>query len=316
MSVYLITGSSRGLGRSITEAALAAGHDVVATARRPEQLDDLAGDRLVPFALDVTDYDAATRAVREAVERFGRLDVVVNNAGYADLASVEDMSIEAFRTQIDTNLLARRSHRQRRPVRWIASNCRSACRLWKMRRMPHERPPRRAYRCLRSQPLRPERGLAVPTTIHVEIDSLLPAERVLGAAHDFSERRTEVFPAVRAEHLEIHELGDDWADVTEGTPAGLGINWERCRYDWSRSGSVVATVTDSNVYGFPGSSWEIRASPKDGGSRVEMIWVRDFQHAPRALVWGTLFRLVGKPIFNRYAKDVMQNLERLEQGST
>jgi hypothetical protein len=156
----------------------------------------------------------------------------------------------------------------------------------------------------------------VPTTIHVEIDSLLPAARVLAAAHDFSERRTEVFPAVRAEHFEIHELGDDWADVTEGTPAGLGINWERCRYDWSRSGSVVATVTDSNVYGFPGSSWEVRASWKDGGSRVEMIWVRDFQHAPRALVWGTLFRLVGKPIFNRYAKDVMQNLERLEQGST
>jgi len=156
----------------------------------------------------------------------------------------------------------------------------------------------------------------LPTTIHVELDSLLPAERVLAAGHDFSARRTEVFPAVRAEHFEIHELGDDWADVTEGTPAGLGINWERCRYDWSRSGSVVATVTDSNVYGFPGSSWEIRASPKDGGSRVDMIWVRDFQHTPRALVWGTLFRLVGKPIFNRYAKDVVQNLERLEQGST
>src|SRR5262249_22094952 len=105
MSVYLITGSSRGLGRAITQAALAAGHRVVATARRPERLDDLAGDRLAAVALDVTDYDAATRAVRTAVERFGRLDVVVNNAGYADLASVEDSSIEAFRAQIDTNLL-------------------------------------------------------------------------------------------------------------------------------------------------------------------------------------------------------------------
>jgi NAD(P)-dependent dehydrogenase (short-subunit alcohol dehydrogenase family) len=106
--VFLITGSSRGLGRAITEAALAAGHRVVATARRPEQLDDLVaryGDQLAPIALDVTDYDAGTRAVQSAVETFGRLDVVVNNAGYADLASVEDVTIGAFRAQIDTNLM-------------------------------------------------------------------------------------------------------------------------------------------------------------------------------------------------------------------
>ena len=107
-SVFLITGSSRGLGRAITEAALDAGHQVVATARRPEQLADLVaahGDRIAPVALDVTDYAAAQDVVRSTVERFGRLDVVVNNAGYADLAAVEDMTIEAFRAQIDTNLL-------------------------------------------------------------------------------------------------------------------------------------------------------------------------------------------------------------------
>jgi NAD(P)-dependent dehydrogenase (short-subunit alcohol dehydrogenase family) len=106
--VFLVTGSSRGLGRAITEAALAAGHRVVATARRPEQLDDLAaryGDHLAAVALDVTDYDAARRAVQATVETFGRLDVVVNNAGYADLASVEDMTLDAFRAQIETNLI-------------------------------------------------------------------------------------------------------------------------------------------------------------------------------------------------------------------
>jgi NAD(P)-dependent dehydrogenase (short-subunit alcohol dehydrogenase family) len=106
--IYLITGSSRGLGRAIAEAALKAGHSVVATARRPEQLADLVaghGDRVAPVALDVTDYAAATRAVQAALERFGGLDVVVNNAGYADLASVEDMTVDAFRAQIDTNLL-------------------------------------------------------------------------------------------------------------------------------------------------------------------------------------------------------------------
>jgi NAD(P)-dependent dehydrogenase (short-subunit alcohol dehydrogenase family) len=104
--VYLVTGSSRGLGRSITRAALTAGHRVLATARRPEQLDDLVaefGDRVRPFALDVTDYDAARAAVAAAVSTFGRLDVVVNNAGYANLASVEDITIEDFRAQVDTN---------------------------------------------------------------------------------------------------------------------------------------------------------------------------------------------------------------------
>jgi NAD(P)-dependent dehydrogenase (short-subunit alcohol dehydrogenase family) len=66
---------------------------------------DRYGERVATVALDVTDYAAAGDAVQVAVERFGRLDVVVNNAGYADLASVEDITIDAFRAQIDTNLL-------------------------------------------------------------------------------------------------------------------------------------------------------------------------------------------------------------------
>ncbi|GAB2828024.1 SDR family NAD(P)-dependent oxidoreductase [Actinocorallia aurea] len=103
---WLITGSSRGLGRALTEAVLDAGHRLVATARRTSSLEDLAakhGERVRLVALDVTDAEAARGAVREAVEAFGRLDVVVNNAGYADVAAIEDMSPEAFRAQIDTN---------------------------------------------------------------------------------------------------------------------------------------------------------------------------------------------------------------------
>jgi NAD(P)-dependent dehydrogenase (short-subunit alcohol dehydrogenase family) len=106
--VFLLTGSSRGLGRAIAEAVLAAGHRLVGTARDPRQLDDLVaqhGDRIRAVALDVTDPDAAAAAVRTAVDAFGRLDVVVNNAGYADLAAVEDVTLDAFRAQIDTNLL-------------------------------------------------------------------------------------------------------------------------------------------------------------------------------------------------------------------
>jgi NAD(P)-dependent dehydrogenase (short-subunit alcohol dehydrogenase family) len=107
--VFLVTGSSRGLGRAIAEAVLDAGHRLVATARTPAQLDDLVArygdDRVRAVALDVTDPEGAERAVRTAVEAFGRLDVVINNAGYADLAAVEDVALDAFRAQIDTNLL-------------------------------------------------------------------------------------------------------------------------------------------------------------------------------------------------------------------
>ncbi|MFF0264715.1 oxidoreductase [Kribbella sp. NPDC004536] len=105
--IWLITGSSRGLGRALTEAVLAAGDRVVATARRPEQLDDLVtkyGEQLRAVALDVTDADAARAAVRTAVEEFGGLDVVANNAGYANSASIEEMADEDFRAQIETNL--------------------------------------------------------------------------------------------------------------------------------------------------------------------------------------------------------------------
>jgi NAD(P)-dependent dehydrogenase (short-subunit alcohol dehydrogenase family) len=106
--VFLVTGSSRGLGRSIAEAVAAAGHRLVATARNPSALDDLVAEypeSVRAVALDVVDPDAAAAAVRTAVDAFGRLDVVVNNAGYADLAAVEDVTLDAFRAQIDTNLI-------------------------------------------------------------------------------------------------------------------------------------------------------------------------------------------------------------------
>src|ERR1700761_9665748 len=91
--VFFLTGSSRGLGRAIAEAVLDAGHLLVATARRPEQLDDLVvahPDRVLALALDVTDAAAAEAAIGAGRERFGRLDVVVNNAGCAQLAAIAD----------------------------------------------------------------------------------------------------------------------------------------------------------------------------------------------------------------------------------
>jgi NAD(P)-dependent dehydrogenase (short-subunit alcohol dehydrogenase family) len=105
--VFFLTGSSRGLGRAVAEAVLQSGHQLIATARDPRSLEDLIaahGDQIFPVALDVTSPDAARSAISTGAERFGRIDVVVNNAGYADLAAIEDMSLEDFRAQIDTNL--------------------------------------------------------------------------------------------------------------------------------------------------------------------------------------------------------------------
>jgi NAD(P)-dependent dehydrogenase (short-subunit alcohol dehydrogenase family) len=105
-TVWFVTGSSRGLGRQIVEAALAAGHQVAATARRPDDLADLVAsraDQVRAYPLDVTDADAAKSAVEGAWEDFGAIDVVVSNAGYADFASVEDSTLAAFRRQVETN---------------------------------------------------------------------------------------------------------------------------------------------------------------------------------------------------------------------
>ncbi|HEV3422787.1 MAG TPA: oxidoreductase [Paraburkholderia sp.] len=104
--VWLVTGSARGLGRKIVVAALAAGERVVATARDPRQLADLVeqyGDQVRAVALDVTDSAAARAAVQATLDAFGRLDVVVNNAGFGHLAPFEQASEDDFRAQIDTN---------------------------------------------------------------------------------------------------------------------------------------------------------------------------------------------------------------------
>jgi NAD(P)-dependent dehydrogenase (short-subunit alcohol dehydrogenase family) len=104
--VWLVTGSSRGLGRDLAKAVLAAGDRLVATARDPEQLRDIvaaAPDRAIAVKLDVTRADDAREAVKAAVAKFGRIDVLVNNAGYANVSSIEDVAEDDFRTQMETN---------------------------------------------------------------------------------------------------------------------------------------------------------------------------------------------------------------------
>jgi len=105
--VWLITGSGNGLGRDIAEAALAAGDSLVAGARHLEELNTLVehyGERITPVKLDVRKEEEAKAAVQAAVEKYGRLDVLVNNAGYGYFAPFEQMTSEQFRDVVETCL--------------------------------------------------------------------------------------------------------------------------------------------------------------------------------------------------------------------
>ena len=105
--VWLVTGASRGLGREITRAALDAGETVMATARSADAVRDAFGgehDRLRALTLDITDAEAANAVAAETVERFGAIDVLVNNAGYAELGFFETFTDAAVRRQFEVNV--------------------------------------------------------------------------------------------------------------------------------------------------------------------------------------------------------------------
>lgn len=107
MKIWFITGASRGFGREWAQAALERGDKVAATARRIDALDDLVqtyGDQLLPLQLDVTDREADFAAVAAAAQHFGRLDVVINNAGYGHFGAIEELTEHEVRAQLETNV--------------------------------------------------------------------------------------------------------------------------------------------------------------------------------------------------------------------
>jgi len=106
--------------------------------------------------------------------------------------------------------------------------------------------------------------------VHVIDTTLVPAERILAAARDFSTHRAELWPDVHLEHFTVHEVGPTFAEVTEGNPWPIGLVWERLRYDWSEPGAVRGVVTASNLF-HSGSTWELHATDTGAGTRVEII---------------------------------------------
>jgi NAD(P)-dependent dehydrogenase (short-subunit alcohol dehydrogenase family) len=104
MRVWFVTGASRGFGRALSEAVLAGGESLIATARDPEALADLRERGAEVLRLDVTERAGVEAAVAQGVQRFGRLDVVVNNAGYGHFGAIEELTEEELRSQFEVNL--------------------------------------------------------------------------------------------------------------------------------------------------------------------------------------------------------------------
>ena len=145
-------------------------------------------------------------------------------------------------------------------------------------------------------------------TIQVAAHTPLPPQRVLEAAHDFSARRADVWPNVRKSHLTVHESGEGFADVTEGTRV-VGLFWERNRYDWSKPGTVKATVIDSSNFE-PGSTWELRATARDSGSQVQMILNRGFRSGPKGRIASTIHHTVGPWVWRLFLARALAAVEK------
>ncbi|CCK24592.1 hypothetical protein BN159_0213 [Streptomyces davaonensis JCM 4913] len=108
------------------------------------------------------------------------------------------------------------------------------------------------------------------TVVRFDLVSRLSQKDVLAVLTDFSPSRAQSWPTIDAEHFEVHELGDTWAEVTEGTAAA----WERARYEWEPSGDTVTVTTlDSKLFG-PGGGWVFRMTPEGDGTRVDVELTR------------------------------------------
>jgi hypothetical protein len=140
-----------------------------------------------------------------------------------------------------------------------------------------------------------------------DVDTTASPEQVLGALTDFSSRRSELWPNVDREYFKVAALGEQSAEVTEGSPIFGGV-WERGRYDWSRPGVVRIDVQDSNAFE-PGSFWVYEVTPRaDGGSHVRM----EFDRRPRNFkgrVVGALLSLFGNQIFSKSLRETLKRVE-------
>jgi len=144
------------------------------------------------------------------------------------------------------------------------------------------------------------------------VDSRLGPESILRATVDFSDRRPEIWPNISRKVYRVHELGDGWADVTEGSKGGT---WARERYEWSNPGIVRAMVQDSNIFQ-PGGIWELRVLPKEGGgSRIEVLYHRQARGL-KGHLGGALMQLVGRKLAMWSLAQTLAKIEHDELGDS
>jgi hypothetical protein len=131
-------------------------------------------------------------------------------------------------------------------------------------------------------------------TIHCSATTTLSRERVLAALTDFSPRRPQLWPNLDERFYELHDQGEGWAEVTEGSKFAGGI-WERCRYDWHSPGRVRIEVLASNAF-MSGGSWTYSVHAADGKTKVELEVVRRGRTLKGRMLAGIL-RLSGRLVF-------------------
>jgi hypothetical protein len=145
--------------------------------------------------------------------------------------------------------------------------------------------------------------------IHYEADGAISAERFIAALTDFSERRPELWPNLDAKYFELHELGDTWAEVTEGTDLFGGV-WAHERYDWSEPGHVQIRLVEAVDFS-PGTviDYQVTSRP-DGGCHVAVDFQRIAASARGRLI-GLLVQLIGA---RRFTADLRETLDRLARS--
>ena len=144
--------------------------------------------------------------------------------------------------------------------------------------------------------------------------SASPEQVIEVAGKDFSPRRAEIWPNVRRTHLTVHDRGEGYIEVTEGGTGPARFIWERSRYEWSRPDVVTSTVIDSNAL-LPGSTFELRASPREGGSTVQMILDRQFHPGGWGRIGYALNRMAGERLFASMLRQALKGVEKRQAQS-
>jgi hypothetical protein len=148
--------------------------------------------------------------------------------------------------------------------------------------------------------------------VRVSATGKFPPERFVAVLTDFGPEREKVFGNSQGGYLTVHEVGPDWADVTEGSTAGGGI-WQRSRYDWSTPGEVRLEVLDSNAFG-KGSYWEYRLTPDGPGTTRVALHIHRQPTSLKGRFVDLALRVIGNRFFTRDLRATIAKIEAAERG--